>query len=127
MLSLKMKLCKKTGEVALKGASKGSLFVADLDSANKDEICCFYTKTFGEQSKLWHKKLSHLNFKGINTLVKNELVRDMPNLEFSQDEVCDAFQKGKMKRSSHKSKTVNSISAPLQLIHMNLFGSVNVK
>ena len=31
-----------------------------------------------------------------------------------------------MKRSSHKSKTVNSISAPLQLIHMDLFGPVNV-
>ncbi|KAL8100067.1 hypothetical protein AgCh_032362 [Apium graveolens] len=37
----------------------------------------------------------------------------MPNVEFAQDEVCDACQKGKMKRSSHKSKTVNSISAPL--------------
>ena len=31
-----------------------------------------------------------------------------------------------MKRSSHKSKTVNSISASLQLIHMDLFGPVNV-
>ncbi|KAL8102971.1 hypothetical protein AgCh_027487 [Apium graveolens] len=40
-----------------------------------------------EQSKLWHKKLSHLNFKVINTLVKKESVRDMPNLEFAQDEV----------------------------------------
>ncbi|KAL8119753.1 hypothetical protein AgCh_017019 [Apium graveolens] len=46
----------------------------------------------------------------------------MPNLEFAQVEVCEACQKGKMKRSSHKSKTVNSISAPLQLIHMDLFG-----
>ncbi|KAL8093622.1 hypothetical protein AgCh_035490 [Apium graveolens] len=35
-------------------------------------------------------------------------------------------EKGKMKRSSHKSKTVNSISAPLQLIHMDLFGPVNI-
>ncbi|KAL8134084.1 hypothetical protein AgCh_009232 [Apium graveolens] len=33
----------------------------------------------------------------------------MPKLEFAQIEVCEAFQKGKMKRSSHKSKTVNSI------------------
>ncbi|KAL8093558.1 hypothetical protein AgCh_035441 [Apium graveolens] len=73
---------KKTGEVALKGARKGSLFVADLDSVNKDR----------------------------------ELVRDMPNMEFSQDEFFDACQKGKM------SKTVNSISATLQLIHMDLFG-----
>ncbi|KAL8124807.1 hypothetical protein AgCh_012454 [Apium graveolens] len=46
----------------------------------------------------------------------------MPKLEFAQIEVCEACQKGKMKRSSHKSKTVNSISAPLQLIHMDLFG-----
>jgi len=119
-------ISKKTGEVALKGARKGSLFVADLDSTNEDGICCFYTKASEEQSKLWHKKLSHLNFKAINTLVKKELVRDMPKLEFAQVEVCEACQKGKMKRSSHKSKTVNSISAPLQLIHMDLFGPVNV-
>ncbi|KAL8115584.1 hypothetical protein AgCh_022181 [Apium graveolens] len=100
----------KTGEVALKGARKESLFVADLDSTNKDGISCFYTKASEEQSKLWHKKLSHLNFKAINTLGKKQLVRDMPKLEFAQVEVCEACQKGKMKRSSHKSKTVNSIS-----------------
>ena len=45
-------ISKKTGEVALKGARKGSLFVADLDSTNKDGICCFYTKASEEQSKL---------------------------------------------------------------------------
>ncbi|KAL8119123.1 hypothetical protein AgCh_016579 [Apium graveolens] len=78
-----------------------------------------------EQSQLLHKKLSHLNYKAINTLVKKELVRDMPKLEFAQIEVCEACQKGKIKRSSHKPKTVNSISAPLQLIHMDLFGPVN--
>ncbi|KAL8112021.1 hypothetical protein AgCh_019649 [Apium graveolens] len=87
-------ISKKTGEVVLKGARKGSLFVADLDSINKD--------------------------------VKEELVRDMPKLEFAQIEVFKACQKGKMKRSGHKSKTVNSISAPLQLIHMDLFEPVNV-
>ncbi|KAL8145508.1 hypothetical protein AgCh_003606 [Apium graveolens] len=37
-----------------------------------------------------------------------------------------ADKERKIKRSSHKSKTVNSISAPLQLIHMDLFGPVNV-
>ncbi|KAL8119418.1 hypothetical protein AgCh_016803 [Apium graveolens] len=95
-------------------------------TANKDGICCFYTKASKEQSKLWHKKLSHLNFKAINTLVKKELVRNMPNLEFAQVEVCEACQKGKMRKSSHKSKTVNSISAHLQLIHMDLFEPVNV-
>ncbi|KAL8114645.1 hypothetical protein AgCh_021489 [Apium graveolens] len=85
-------LCKKTGEVALKGARKGSLFVTDFDSTNKDGVCCFYTKASEEQSKLWYKKLSHLNFKEINTLVKKEFVRDMPKLEFAQVEVWEACQ-----------------------------------
>ncbi|KAL8148256.1 hypothetical protein AgCh_005571 [Apium graveolens] len=83
-------ISKKTGEIALKGVRKGSLFVADLDSINKDGVCYFYTKVSEEQIKLWHKKLSHLNFKAINTLVKKELVRDMPSLEFAQLEVCEA-------------------------------------
>ncbi|KAL8148829.1 hypothetical protein AgCh_005994 [Apium graveolens] len=76
-------ISNKTIEVALKGSRKGSLFVTDLDSTNVNGICCFYTKASIEQSKLWHKKLSHLNYKAINTLVKKELVRDMPKLEFS--------------------------------------------
>ncbi|KAL8109911.1 hypothetical protein AgCh_025854 [Apium graveolens] len=97
-----------------------------LVASLEEGICCFYTKASEEQSKLWHKKLSHLNFKAINNLVKKELVRDMPKLEFAQVEVCKACKKGKMKRSSQKSITVNSISAPLQLIHLDLFGPVNV-
>ncbi|KAL8124477.1 hypothetical protein AgCh_012210 [Apium graveolens] len=48
----------------------------ELDSTNKNDICCFYTKASEEQSKLWHKQLSHLNFKTINTLVKKELAED---------------------------------------------------
>ncbi|KAL8110901.1 hypothetical protein AgCh_026601 [Apium graveolens] len=43
---------KKTGEVALKGARKENLFVADLDSSNEDGICCFYIKASVDQSKI---------------------------------------------------------------------------
>ena len=71
---------------------------------------------------LWHRKLSHLNFKAINSLVK----RDIPTLELKEEEVCEPCQKGKIKRSSHKSKKFSSITAPLRLIHMYLFGPVNV-
>ncbi|KAL8113620.1 hypothetical protein AgCh_020808 [Apium graveolens] len=112
-------ISRKTSEVALKGVRKGNLFVVNLNSANEDGICCFYTKAYEEQRKMWHKKISHFNYKAINTLVKKELVRDMSNLEFAQNEVCEACQKGKMKKSSHKSKAVNSISAPLWLIDMD--------
>ena len=75
---------------------------------------------------LWHKKLSHLNFKAINSLVKRELLRDILALEYKHEVVYEAFQKGKIKRSTHKSKEHSSITAPLQLIHIDLFGPVNV-
>ena len=104
---------KKTSELALSGVRKGSLFVADLGSTNKDKICCFYTKASKDECMLWHKKLSHLNFKAIDTLVKRELVRGMPAHEFKFEGVCEACQKGKIKRSSHKSKSVSSITKPL--------------
>ena len=71
-------------------------------------------------------KLSHLNVKTMNSLAKRELIRDMPSLEFVQSEACEACQKGKIKRASHKSKSITSITQPLQLIHMDLFGPVNV-
>ncbi|KAL8091406.1 hypothetical protein AgCh_033861 [Apium graveolens] len=67
-------------------------------------------QAFIEQSKMWHKKLSHLNYKAINILVKKELVRDMPNLEFAQDEVYEACQKGKIKRKKYALVMVDDYS-----------------
>ena len=65
---------KKDKKLALQGVRKGNLFVADLFSASKGEVRCFYSKASTEDSWLWHKILSHLNFKTMNSLVKRELV-----------------------------------------------------
>ena len=43
---------KKIGELALTGVRKGSLFIPDLDSANKEEVCYFYTKASSEENML---------------------------------------------------------------------------
>ncbi|KAJ9538527.1 hypothetical protein OSB04_031260 [Centaurea solstitialis] len=61
-----------------------------------------------------------------NKLVKNNLVRGLPRKDFFCNDNCVACLKGKQHKSSHKSKEVNSISSPLQLIHMDLFGPTNV-
>ena len=88
---------KKTGELALSGVRKGRLFVADLDPTNKEKVCCFYTKASSEESMLWYRKLSHLNFKAINSLVKREMLRDIPTLEFKQEEIYEACQRERSK------------------------------
>lgn len=117
---------RKNEKLALHGVRKGNLFVADLNSASNEEIRCFYSKATAEESWLWHKKLSHLNFKTMNTLVRREMVRGLPQIEFCQDGLCEACEKGKSKKASHRSKEMTSITEPLQLIHMDLFGPVNV-
>ena len=66
-------LHKKNGLLALQGVRKGNLFIADLQSGRKDEVSCFYAKASTDESWLWHKKLFHLNFKTMNSLVKREL------------------------------------------------------
>ena len=86
----------------------------------------FYSKASSDESWLWHKKLSHLNFKTMNSLVKRELVRGLPQMEFTQEGLCEACQKGKSKKAPHKSTHTYAITEPLQLIHMDLFGPVNV-
>ena len=61
---------RKDEKLALQGVRKGNQFVVDLDFASKGEMSCSYSKATAEDSWLWHKKLSHLNFKIMNTLVK---------------------------------------------------------
>ena len=71
-------LHKKNGLLALQGVRKGNLFIDDLQSRSKDEVNYFYAKASSDESWLWNKRLSHLNFKTMNSLVKRELVRGLP-------------------------------------------------
>ncbi|GJU68656.1 putative ribonuclease H-like domain-containing protein [Tanacetum coccineum] len=63
----------------------------------------------------------------MNKLVKGNLVRGLPSKLFENDQTCVACQKRKQHRASCKSKTENSISLPLHLLHMDLFGLTFVK
>ena len=119
-------LHKKNGLLALQGVRKGNLFTTYLQSGSKDEVNCFYAKASSDESWIWHKKLSHLNFKTMNSLVKRELVRGLPHMEFTQEGLCKVCQKGKSKKAPHKGTDTSVITKPLQLIHMDLFGPVNV-
>ncbi|KAJ9552198.1 hypothetical protein OSB04_016243 [Centaurea solstitialis] len=87
---------------------------------------CLFSKASMTESSLWHRRMGHMNIKTMNLLVKNQLVRGLPPKEFTLDDHCVACLKGKQHKASHKSKTINTISAPLQLLHMDLFGPTNV-
>ncbi|GKB66803.1 putative ribonuclease H-like domain-containing protein [Tanacetum coccineum] len=61
------------------------------------------------------------------TIKTGNLVRGLPSKLFENDQSCVACHKGKQHRASCKSKTENSISLPLHMLHMDLFGLTFVK
>ncbi|GJT17368.1 putative ribonuclease H-like domain-containing protein [Tanacetum coccineum] len=63
----------------------------------------------------------------MNKLVRGNLVRGLPSKLFENDHTCVACQKGKQHKASCKTKLVSSISQPLQMLHMDLFGPTSVR
>ncbi|GJS02905.1 putative ribonuclease H-like domain-containing protein [Tanacetum coccineum] len=90
-------------------------------------LTCLFAKAIIDESKLWHRRLGHVNFKTMNKLVKGNLVRGLPSKIFENDHTCVACQKGKQHKASYKAKLVSSISQPLQMLHMDLFGPTSVR
>ena len=79
-----------------------------------------------DESTLWHRRLGHVNFKVINVLVKDSLVRGLPIKRFENDQTYVTCLKGKQQRASCKSKEENSITEPLFMLHLDLFGPISV-
>ncbi|GJW57476.1 putative ribonuclease H-like domain-containing protein [Tanacetum coccineum] len=115
-------------QVLLRVPRKNNMYSVDLKNiVPKGGLTCLFSKATSDESKLWHRRLGHLNFKTMNKLVKGNLVRGLPSKLFENDQTCVACQKGKQHRASYKSKIENSISLPLHLLHMDLFGLTFVK
>nr|GEU84889.1 ribonuclease H-like domain-containing protein [Tanacetum cinerariifolium] len=84
------------------------------------DLTCLFAKATLDESKLWHRRLGHINFKTMNKLVKGNLVRGLPSKVFENNHTCVACKKGKQHRASCKTKPVSSVSQPLQRKNMTL-------
>nr|GEU96833.1 putative ribonuclease H-like domain-containing protein [Tanacetum cinerariifolium] len=88
----------------------------------KESLTCLVAKAALDESILWHRRLGHINFKNINKLVKDKLVRGLPLKHFENDQTCVDCLKGKQYKAFCKSNIQNFISQPLFMLHMDLFG-----
>ncbi|GJZ76327.1 ribonuclease H-like domain-containing protein [Tanacetum coccineum] len=126
-LSLDFKLFDES-QVLLRVPRNDNIYNVDLKSVVPTKgLTYLFAKAIINESNLWHKRLGHINFKNINKLVKGNLVRGLPLKIFKNDHSCVACQKGKQHKASCKTKLVNSISKPLHMLYMDLFGPTNVK
>ena len=115
----------KDWQVVMIAPRRGNVYVMDMECSPQEQ--CFYTKADEDTNWLWHKRLSHLNFKNINKLSRKHLAIGIPPVSFSKEKPCPGCEMGKQKRASFKTKQNFSISEPLHMLHMDLFGPVNVQ
>ncbi|GJY52110.1 putative ribonuclease H-like domain-containing protein [Tanacetum coccineum] len=114
--------------VLLKVPRKDNMYSIDLKNVfPQGGLTCLLAKATPDESNLWHMRLGYVNFKTLNKLVRGNLVRGLPSKLFENNQTCVACQKGKQHRASYKTKTISSISQPLQMLHMDLFGPTFVK
>ncbi|GJW04938.1 retrovirus-related pol polyprotein from transposon TNT 1-94 [Tanacetum coccineum] len=96
----------KRGKITGKGTLKtGKL---DFESVLFTDTGCFVlspdfklddeSQATLDESMLWHRRLGHVNFKTINKLVKENLVRGLPSKHFENDQTCVAC----LKENQHK-------------------------
>ena len=58
----------------------------------------------------------------ISKLIKRNLIKSLPKLNFEKNKICDLCQLEKQTRSSFKLKNIVLTSKLFELLHMNLFG-----
>ncbi|GJS26161.1 putative ribonuclease H-like domain-containing protein [Tanacetum coccineum] len=115
-------------QVLLKVPRQNNMYSFDLKNVvPSGGLTCLFAKATIDESNLWHRRLGHINFKTMNKLVRGNLVRGLPSKLFENDHSCVACQKGKQHKASCKTKLVSSISHPLQMLHMDLFGPTTVR
>ncbi|KAJ9561429.1 hypothetical protein OSB04_006589 [Centaurea solstitialis] len=127
-VSFSKKSCKvknRHKKIILRGQRSCDVYIINMDTSTKN--VCFMSRASSDINWLWHKRLSHLNFNTINKLSISKLVEGLPENSFAKESLCAACEKGKQTRATIKSKQISTINSPLHLLHIDLFGPVNIQ
>ncbi|KAI3771551.1 hypothetical protein L6452_02716 [Arctium lappa] len=116
----------KSGKLALSDYRLENVYVINMDSTTIENIC-FLSKASSDVNWILHKRLFHLNLKTLNTLSSKQQVSALPQHSYAKESLCSACEKGKHSKASFKSNHMSSVTSPLQLLHMDLLGPVNIQ
>ncbi|GJR22716.1 reverse transcriptase domain-containing protein [Tanacetum coccineum] len=111
----------------LNGSRTTNLYSISLNDMMSASPVCLLTKASSTKSWLWHRRLNHLNFRTLNELARNNLVRGLPMLKYDKDHLCPSCQLGKSKKASHPLKAENTNTEVLHTLHMDLCGPMRTK
>ncbi|CAM9002570.1 unnamed protein product [Rhodiola kirilowii] len=111
------------GKTVLKGIRVNEIYIIDPDFVPEEELCL---ASVAETSIVWHRRFGHASMKLLHKLHQKELVVGLPKVESASEQICSACVTGKQARASFPSKQTVSTTAPLDMVHMDLCGPVNI-
>ncbi|GJQ96630.1 putative ribonuclease H-like domain-containing protein [Tanacetum coccineum] len=116
-------------QVVVRIPRRHNLYCFNLSNIQPErDVTCLLAKASLEESTKWHRRMAHVNFKNIEQLLRIDSLWDPSNSFFTNEHNCVACNKGKQHKASYKAITaVSTISAPLQLLHMDLFGPTSIR
>ncbi|GJT45503.1 ribonuclease H-like domain-containing protein [Tanacetum coccineum] len=95
-------------QILLKVPRHHNMYSFDMKTPSPAKgFACLIAKATSDESKLWHRRLGHINFKNLNKLVKGNLVRGLP----SKDETSGillTFIRQIENQLSHRVKIIRS-------------------
>nr|GEY96494.1 retrovirus-related Pol polyprotein from transposon TNT 1-94 [Tanacetum cinerariifolium] len=115
-----------TGDDLLTEGCESNLYTISISDMVASSHVCLMSKETLTKSWLWHCRLSHLNFDTLNDLTRLDLVDGLPKFKYRKDHLCSACEICKSKKASHSPKLVSSDNSKLELLHMDLCGSMRV-
>jgi hypothetical protein len=106
------------------GNRKINVYKIKIDACMRIKSCLVASIN---DSFLWHGRLGYISIDILSKLVKNDLVKGLPHIAFKKKKLCDAFQMDKQMKTSFKRKNHILTNKPLELLHIDLFGSTRTR
>jgi hypothetical protein len=78
-----------------------------------------------EGLQLWHRRLGHLNEKGVRALRSMVTGIDLTQISCFSPLVCEACIEGKQHRLSFPTEGVSRATKPLKIVHSDVCGSMH--
>jgi hypothetical protein len=100
----------------------GQLNLADFNDNNAELDTFLIAKT--NMGWLWYRRLAHVGMKNLHKLLKGEHILGLTNVHFEKDRICSACRAWKQVGVHHPHKNIMTTDMPLELLHMDLFGSI---
>ena len=110
----------KTNVITFTRIRKNNVYKIKISYEPNNVISCLAASN--DENWLWHRRLSLTSMSQLSKLSKCDLVIGLPKLDFKKDKLCDACQFEKQFKTSFKSKDMISMTKPLELIYLDLFG-----